>query len=287
MPLGIQYSLSYPASSTYNMPSLTSSSKTLLLRSSSHPKFTFNLPTLTYPNISATSRHVAWSGLTSLGILRNLNLATSLARTSLLSLGTCLGKCSKTGKFHLHVTALDYLTEHAIYKVWVKVNGENAFSQRQPYIQGTCWMHNTRYSWTSRSCNIFYEWYSTCIIPSETLCDLRLTGFRDLVSLHSRQQIPGRWNLQRLLYFIKRMLEYIYERRIPCFKGKIYPMHIINQGKGDLFDQVSIADLPWLWHGMRILMRLPLLVHDPCFILPWFLTGLFPTEVSGIPCPIE
>jgi len=33
---------------------------------------------------------------------------------------------------------------------------------------------------------------------------------------------------------------------IPCFKEKIYPMDIINQGKGDLFDQVSIADLPWL-----------------------------------------
>jgi len=55
------------------------------------------------------------------------NLATSLTRTSLLSLGTCLGKFSKTGKFRLHVTALDYLAQHAIYKVWVKPNGEMPF----------------------------------------------------------------------------------------------------------------------------------------------------------------
>jgi 60S ribosome subunit biogenesis protein NIP7 len=55
------------------------------------------------------------------------NLATSLPRISLLSLGTCLGKFSKTGKFRLHVTALDYLAQHAIYKVWVKPNGEMPF----------------------------------------------------------------------------------------------------------------------------------------------------------------
>lgn len=55
------------------------------------------------------------------------NLATSLPRTSLLSLGTCLGKFSKTGKFRLHVTALDYLAQHATYKVWVKPNGEMPF----------------------------------------------------------------------------------------------------------------------------------------------------------------
>jgi len=55
------------------------------------------------------------------------NLATSLPRTSLLSLGTCLGKFSKTGKFRLHVTALDFMAQHAMYKVWVKPNGEMPF----------------------------------------------------------------------------------------------------------------------------------------------------------------
>nr|POE59020.1 60s ribosome subunit biogenesis protein nip7 [Quercus suber] len=55
------------------------------------------------------------------------NLATSIARDSLLSLGTCLGKFTKTGKFRLHVTALDVIAPHARYKVWVKPNGEMPF----------------------------------------------------------------------------------------------------------------------------------------------------------------
>ncbi|KAF4635200.1 hypothetical protein G7Y89_g2899 [Cudoniella acicularis] len=48
------------------------------------------------------------------------NLATSIARDKLLSLGTCLGKFTKSGKFRLHITALPILAEHARYKVWVK-----------------------------------------------------------------------------------------------------------------------------------------------------------------------
>lgn len=55
------------------------------------------------------------------------NLATSIARTNLLSLGTCLGKFTKTGKFRLHITALDIIAPHARYKVWVKPNGEMPF----------------------------------------------------------------------------------------------------------------------------------------------------------------
>lgn len=55
------------------------------------------------------------------------NLATSVARDNLLSLGTCLGKFTKTGKFRLHVTSLDVIAPHARYKVWVKQNGEMPF----------------------------------------------------------------------------------------------------------------------------------------------------------------
>lgn len=55
------------------------------------------------------------------------NLASSVARANLLSLGTCLGKFTKTGKFRLHVTALDIIAPHARYKVWVKPNGEMPF----------------------------------------------------------------------------------------------------------------------------------------------------------------
>jgi 60S ribosome subunit biogenesis protein NIP7 len=55
------------------------------------------------------------------------NLATSIPRANLLSVGTCLGKFSKGGKFRLHVTALEFLAPQAMYKVWVKSNGEMPF----------------------------------------------------------------------------------------------------------------------------------------------------------------
>ncbi|RMZ82176.1 hypothetical protein DV738_g1716, partial [Chaetothyriales sp. CBS 135597] len=59
--------------------------------------------------------------------LRLANLATSVARDNLVSMGTCVGKFSKTGKFRLHITALDMIAAHARYKVWVKANGEMPF----------------------------------------------------------------------------------------------------------------------------------------------------------------
>ncbi|KAI9679673.1 MAG: ribosome biosynthesis protein nip7 [Trizodia sp. TS-e1964] len=55
------------------------------------------------------------------------NLATSVARANLLSLGTAIGKFTKTGKFRLHITALDVIAPHARYKVWIKPNGEMPF----------------------------------------------------------------------------------------------------------------------------------------------------------------
>ena len=55
------------------------------------------------------------------------NLATSVARDNLLSLGTCLGKFTKTGKFRLHITSLEVIAPHARYKVWIKGNGEMPF----------------------------------------------------------------------------------------------------------------------------------------------------------------
>ncbi|KAL9107256.1 MAG: hypothetical protein Q9227_007797 [Pyrenula ochraceoflavens] len=55
------------------------------------------------------------------------NLATSIPRNELLSLGTCIGKMTKTGKFRLNITALDILAPYARHKVWVKPNGEMPF----------------------------------------------------------------------------------------------------------------------------------------------------------------
>ena len=47
----------------------------------------------------------------------SMRLSISVARTNLVSLGTCLGKFSKSGKFKLHITSLDYLAQYAKYKV--------------------------------------------------------------------------------------------------------------------------------------------------------------------------
>ncbi len=39
--------------------------------------------------------------------------ATNIARKQLISLGTCIGKFTKSGKFHLQITALDVLAPYA------------------------------------------------------------------------------------------------------------------------------------------------------------------------------
>lgn len=53
--------------------------------------------------------------------------ATSIGRDQLLSLGVCFGKFTKTGKFRLHMTCLDYLAQFAKYKIWIKPNGEMSY----------------------------------------------------------------------------------------------------------------------------------------------------------------
>ncbi|KAF9462109.1 secretory pathway protein Sec39-domain-containing protein [Collybia nuda] len=57
----------------------------------------------------------------------SMRLGISVARPNLVSLGTCFGKFSKSGKFKLHITALDYVAQYAKYKVWIKPNGEMPF----------------------------------------------------------------------------------------------------------------------------------------------------------------
>jgi 60S ribosome subunit biogenesis protein NIP7 len=51
----------------------------------------------------------------------------SVARPNLISLGTCFGRFSKSGKFKLAVTSLDFLATYAKFKVWIKPNGELPF----------------------------------------------------------------------------------------------------------------------------------------------------------------
>ena len=68
---------------------------------------------------------------------------TSTPRSSLLSLGTAIGKFTKSGKFRfvilcrprnealicfrIQLTALDVIAPHARYKVWIKQNGVMPF----------------------------------------------------------------------------------------------------------------------------------------------------------------
>ncbi|KAI7802252.1 60S ribosome subunit biogenesis protein NIP7 homolog [Triplophysa rosa] len=56
-----------------------------------------------------------------------LKLATNIARNKLVSVGTCFGKFTKTQKFRLHITALDFLAPYAKFKVWVKPGAEQSF----------------------------------------------------------------------------------------------------------------------------------------------------------------
>ncbi|XP_046850416.1 60S ribosome subunit biogenesis protein NIP7 homolog [Xenia sp. Carnegie-2017] len=53
--------------------------------------------------------------------------ATNVARENLISLGTCFGKMTKSGKFRLHITALDFLAPYAKFKIWVKPGAEQSF----------------------------------------------------------------------------------------------------------------------------------------------------------------
>ncbi|XP_013399191.1 60S ribosome subunit biogenesis protein NIP7 homolog [Lingula anatina] len=53
--------------------------------------------------------------------------AANISRENLVSFGTCFGKFTKSGKFRLHITALDFLAPYAKYKIWVKPSAEQQF----------------------------------------------------------------------------------------------------------------------------------------------------------------
>jgi len=53
-----------------------------------------------------------------------MKASTSIAKDDLLHVGTCFGKFTKSGKFRLHITALDYISQYA--KVSAKVVGDIA-----------------------------------------------------------------------------------------------------------------------------------------------------------------
>jgi 60S ribosome subunit biogenesis protein NIP7 len=56
-----------------------------------------------------------------------LRKATNVSSESLISLGTCFGKFTKSRKFRLHITSLDCIAPFAKYKVWLKPTSELSF----------------------------------------------------------------------------------------------------------------------------------------------------------------
>ena len=91
----------------------------------------------------------------------SMRLSISVARSNLVTLGTCFGKFSKSGKFKLHVTALDHIAQYAKYKVYLlfiaythlrsfqgldQTQWRDALPVWQPRPQGTPWSNNRRHS---------------------------------------------------------------------------------------------------------------------------------------------
>ncbi|KAF7278244.1 60S ribosome subunit biogenesis protein NIP7 homolog [Rhynchophorus ferrugineus] len=56
-----------------------------------------------------------------------LKLANTIQSENIVSVGTCFGKFTKSGKFRLHITALNYLSPYAQCKIWLKPSAEQQF----------------------------------------------------------------------------------------------------------------------------------------------------------------
>nr|XP_055164960.1 60S ribosome subunit biogenesis protein NIP7 homolog [Nyctereutes procyonoides] len=75
-----------------------------------------------------------------------LKLAASISGDKPVSLGTCFRKFTKSHRFRLHITALDYLAPYAKYRVWIKPGAEQSFlygnhvlkSGLGPITENTC-----------------------------------------------------------------------------------------------------------------------------------------------------
>lgn len=53
--------------------------------------------------------------------------ASNVKTKKLVAVGTCFGKFTKTLKFKLHITSIDYLAQYARYKVWIKPSSEMSY----------------------------------------------------------------------------------------------------------------------------------------------------------------
>ncbi|CAH8529377.1 unnamed protein product [Heterobilharzia americana] len=61
--------------------------------------------------------------------------AATVKKKHLLSFGTCIGRFSKTEKFKIHITALDFLAPYAKHRVWLKTPSEQQFLYGQNVVR--------------------------------------------------------------------------------------------------------------------------------------------------------
>ncbi len=59
-----------------------------------------------------------------------VGLATNVPKKELLSAGVLIGKFTKSGKFRVSISCLDFLSKYSKHKVWVRTQGE------MPYLYG-------------------------------------------------------------------------------------------------------------------------------------------------------
>ena len=64
-------------------------------------------------------------------------------RKVLTCAGTKFGRFNKSGDFRLHVTALDYLAQHALCKVWLKPAAEMSFLFGNHVVRERCFLSPT------------------------------------------------------------------------------------------------------------------------------------------------
>ncbi|KAK4745621.1 hypothetical protein SAY87_011933 [Trapa incisa] len=62
--------------------------------------------------------------------------ATNVGRQNLVSLGTCIGKFTKGGSFHLTIQSLGILAANAKHKVWLKPTSEMSFLYGNHVLKG-------------------------------------------------------------------------------------------------------------------------------------------------------
>lgn len=62
--------------------------------------------------------------------------ATNIGREKIVSLGTCIGKFTKGGSFHLTIQSLNLLAANAKHKIWLKPTSEMSFLYGNHVLKG-------------------------------------------------------------------------------------------------------------------------------------------------------